>query len=267
MSELNLTTPLTTCARVLLCDWAFISQLLEQYSLTRKAMKEKEREGESTLQMTAPIISNDTYQESVQGPFGQFFRPLLKAYSKLLPIRLALHIAQEDVLKEARDLHFAEKALNNPLAEKLNLDYLVRLQEDLNQLAQTLHTLWQDHLKEGISHLIKTLGEEKLSLSILEISEFYEYEPLCELQERYQIAHLELPKIEVKNLGFTDYLKLKTVLTIQSALSRQQQPHQNKDIQAVFKPLKKTFEMIQKQEHQLIKEQEEKIQAILKALS
>ena len=67
-------------------------------------------------------------------------------------------------------------------------------------------------------------------------------------------------------MNFSEYLRLKTILLLYSALSRQHIPHSQTDLSAASKPLKSLFSQIQQQDKELNQQQASQYDAIVKPL-
>ncbi len=89
-------------------------------------------------------------------------------------------------------------------------------------------------------------------------------EPLSELIDRFTELKLELPKTKKPTYHFSDYLILKLTLCVHSALSRQHVANPEEALQKVLKTLKANFKIIKQTESELIQQQNNRIEALMK---
>jgi hypothetical protein len=139
------------------------------------------------------------------------------------------------------------------------------MQKTLDDQTQLHYQQWQEQIQQWQQQLITNLTAHDTQLSDIEIKEFQDQEPLSELLARFIDLHIDISKPEVMN--FEEYFHLKTHLTIHSSLSRRHQTHENHEIHKILKKLKKDFSAINKDEKELLTQQQLETDSVIEPIT
>lgn len=260
MSDTKFPEIITTDTCILISEWPTVAELVRKHSTTLKSGGYSKPDNPTPLN----VLSQKQLKEVLAGPYGPFFRDKLRAYAILARLRMAHNIEEQDNLKDNRTTALDILSLPENALKNISKDTVKSLQSKLDELTTTQNQQIEGNLVQWQFSVIGTLRTANLNPSDAEVDEFSSPEPLSELMDRYTDLNIAPPKTN-KILSFADYLKLKAYLMILSALSRQHQSNQPKDIEQYMKPLKKPLSEIQKNETALFKTQGEETLALIKA--
>lgn len=245
---------LTTDQRVLLSDWPPLAELILKHSTPLKAGGYQPDAASKNS-----VLSERAIFDAYQGPYHAFFKQIITAYAELARLRMALHIHNDDNLKEnltrpeAAAWPIEEKKIKDLSMDTLNVcrDALESCLIDHSQQWEGQLFLWQMQITGG-------LREAGLDINSHENNEFSAPEPLSELLERFMGLRITPPKF-TEPLGFAQYFKLKAHLLVVSTLSRQHLPHESKDIEKFMKVLKKPLATIEKESQSIATQQQQAV--------
>ena len=249
---------ITNYQKVLLSDWPVMAKIIFKHSslLREGGYKEEEFNASATN-----VLTDKQIYDAITGPYSNFFLKKIHAFTIVSRLRMALHIKKEDSFNDNISA-LAKTKLDPKYLDKFSSDDIAKIQENFNELVLRHNQQWEGQLffwQISITSALKTAG---LAITELESDEFVSAEPLSELLDRYDGLNITPIKI-AQPLTFSDYFRLKSYLTILSALSRQHLPHGEKDIDHYMKALKKPLTDIHKAEKELIQQQEAETAAII----
>jgi len=246
-----------THAIVTLSDWDVLSSLIAKHSALVKEKSQRQKESDEEEEVFEPdVLSQHEIDDAFNGPMQQFFKHASTTYSAIARVRLHLTMAEDESFKDKRaKLDDADKVPESIL-KGTSISDLNKIQDELDEIILNHGDYWEQCRKSWGDHLTKHIADVGVSLSDIEVKEFYDPEPISELFERFTTLNIELPKTRKADMDFAMYLTLKTDIAIQSALSRQHLPNAQSDIQKILKQLKSDFTAIQKQQQQILEEQQ-----------
>jgi len=258
MSDHQNVHSIDTTSKVIINDWLAIREIMADIATTCKEKQETEVGSHENL-MT--LLSDIQFSDAFTGPFHPFIKKLLASYALICKLRLYLITTQDDNIKP----HISEPINDFPpnINTDINVASLDKIQRQLDETARSQFQQWKEKAKEWQDQLILQLTVHEANLSELEIEAISTQETLSELLNQFTDLHLELPKIKDDKYKFTDYFKLKVILCLHSALSRQHKAHETNDIQIFIKKLKSDFKQIGQQEQGLIKAQGKEIDELM----
>lgn len=250
--------PLTT-AKALLNDWQALRDIIAQIMCTQKEKQEKVNEDSAYL---FKLLSDRQIDDAFHGPFHPLIHHLTQAYSLITQIRTRLIITQDDNLKSrAQDSGFD---LPENLNKEINAAALDKKQRELDEAARHQFQQWQELMGKWQQNFVMQMTTNDIALSEAEIDEMQQTEPVSELTDRFTDLKLEAPKMKKQNYTLSDYLNLKIILIVHSALSRQHITHIDEELQKLLKQLKPHFKALSQEEDELIKQQETEIKILMK---
>jgi len=249
-----------THARITLSDWHVLAKLIAKHSAF---IKDRPQQEETETESTPSALSQREIDDAFNGPLQQFFKQASTAYSAIARVRIHLNMREDEAFKDKRaDIPEEDKVPENIL-EQTSISDLNKIQNQLDDLILTHGDYWEQCFEAWNNHMLQRLSDIGLTLSDIEIKEFYDPEPVSELRDRFISLNIPLPKMKKSGMNVSTYLTLKSDIAIQSALSRQHLPHQQADIQKFLKQLKTDFSNIQKQEEDISAEQKSEITQII----
>lgn len=252
---------ITTYQKVLLSDWPIMAKIILKHS---SLLREGGYKEELSKTSATNVLLDKQIRDAVTGPFSTFFLTKIHAFTLLARIRMALHISKEDLFNDNIS-PLAKSKLESKYLEKFSTDDISKIQEAFNDLVLKHNQQWEGQLFFWQISITSALKNAGLSITELESDEFVSAEPLSELLDRYNNLNIAPIKF-VQPLTFSDYFRLKAYLTILSALSRQQLPHTDKDIDHYMKALKKPLAEIHKSEKELHQQQEAETSQLIKPI-
>ncbi len=211
------------------------------------------------------ILTEKQVQTALQGPFGFFIREKMTAYARITRFRLEVHLSKDELFKDKRIVLSDDEKIPSKKIEKMSFDKLDQIQHELNDLTETHHQEWQNFIEEWTHQLLNFFHKLHASLTEREITELQSEDIATELLPRFIEVGIKLPQ-KYPQMSFSDYLFLKALLIMQSALSRQHLPHDDNELQQKLKGFKNEFAQMAKQEQQLREEQKKMSMLILSAL-
>ncbi|MCH9770385.1 MAG: hypothetical protein K0U12_05845 [Gammaproteobacteria bacterium] len=218
-------------------------------------------------QPTADILQSEQINDMLNGPYASFMQDKLDAYAKLIRLKLILNIDNSDNLKGARNNQLLKENIPEKFLKKLENSKLKTIQKTLDELTTAHYQALQDFFQDACQKVMQGLRDAGIEFSVLEIAGFSEQETLTELLNRCTEMQIELPKIDKQAFNFNSYLKLKSTMSIQSALSRQHEAHGKKEIEPYMKKLKNIFSEIDKTEQELLKTQAQETVTAVKEIT
>lgn len=253
---------ISTYQRVLISDWPVMAKLIYKHSCLLKNGGYREAQFN---QSPTNVLSEQQFLDAVQGPYSAFFIDKIKAFSIIARLRMAVHISNEDNIKD--NLHSLDNTLQ--LDPKKLMDFpkeeISAIQESFDNLVTTHCQQWEGQLFFWQMSITGALKNDGLSVTEMESDEFAAAEPISELLARYDSLSVTPPTVNYP-LSFADYFRLKAYLSILSVLSRQHQPHGTKEIEKHMKALKKPLHEIEKQEKELINTQQAEVDKLLQPI-
>jgi hypothetical protein len=265
-----------TQARILMTEWQALAKIIVAHSIAAKDKPITNFEDlesfdienlENITFATADDLPNILAQKSItialQGPFGSMIKEKMTAYAKLSRLRLELHLSKEELFKQKRLPVAEEEKIPAKKLEKLNPAQLDEIQNELDELTKLHEQEWQQFIQEWQDRLLAYLAKSKIVITDRETKELKDEDVSSELLPRFIEVGLKLPQKDYDNMSFTDYLYLKALLTVQSALSRQHLTHSDTEIQQKLQDFKPELDKMQKQENQLLEAQKKLTQTIL----
>lgn len=250
---------ISTDQKVLLSDWTVMAKLIFKHSAL---LKNGGYDEETFNNKPTHVLSDQQLDNAFRGPYAAFLRDKIRAFATICRLRMASHIQQDDSLKDNLNTLHPELQLQPDITEHFDKEQITEVQDKLDVLVIDHNQQWEGQLFFWQTNIISTLNDAKLGANTNDIDEFNAAEPLSELFERYQNYNIDLPKVTFP-LSFHDYFMMKAKLMILNALSRQQLPHDEKQIQVFLKVLKKPLNEISKTEAQLLEKQhKETIEAL-----
>lgn len=253
---------ISTDQKVLLSDWTVLAKLIFKHASLLKDGGYTEEDFDNS---PTKVLSDRQFDDALRGPYSAFFRGKIRAFAIICRLRMAAHTHKQDSIKDNLQSLRPKLQLQSDVSERFGNDELKPYQETLDGLVSHHNQQWEGQLFFWQSSIISGLNEAKLGINDHESDEFNIAEPLSEIFERYQNYNIDLPKVTFP-LSFHDYLLLKAKLLILSALSRQHQPHEEKQIQAFITAIKKPLAEIKQAEEALIKTQDKETKEALKDL-
>lgn len=252
---------ITTYQKVLLSDWSTMAKIIFKHSslLREGGYKEELFDASPTN-----VLSNKQIHDSLTGPYSTFFLRNIHAFTIIARLRMALQIAKEDVFNDNISA-IAKTKLEPKHLDKVSSDDMSNMQEAFNELVIKHNQQWEGQLFFWQISITSALKNAGLMITELESDEFVSAEPLSELLARYDGVNITPIKASYP-LTFSDYFRLKAYLTILSALSRQQLPHTEKDIEHYMKALKKPLADVHKAEKELNQQQEAETLELIKPI-
>lgn len=238
-----------THARITLSDWHVLAKLIAKHGAL---IKDRPQQEGAETESTPSVLSQREIDDAFNGPLQHFFKQASTTYAAIARVRIHLNMREDEAFKDKRaDIPEEDKVPENIL-EQASISDLNKIQNELDDLMLAQSEHWEQCLEAWNNHLLQRLSDIGLSLSDIEIKEFYDPEPISELSDRFVSLNIPLPKMRKSEMNFSTYLTLKSDIAIQSALSRQHLPHQQSDIQKLLKQLKTDFNDIRQQEQEIL---------------
>jgi len=242
--------PLGTYARMIIQDWQSLSQFIIKHA------KRLQEQHQSTSTETKNLQESQI-DEVLNGPYHDLVQSYYHAISLLMFANYTIKVADDDTFKTV-------KLPENITQKTIPTKYLDQLTpQTLEQVRATLETRFQEHKQQWLEcvEMWRTdisihFTQCQITLSEDEMQTLVADEPISELLERFVERQLTMPKQKQPRYTFADYFHLKIIVITQSALSRQQLPHTQKDMDAVVKKFKGCLSEIKQKEKSLSKEQQ-----------
>lgn len=237
-------TPLNTYSKLLLNEWPALTQLIWQHGKTLNSPKE-----------CPASLPDDIIDAAMHSPYQPFLQNKLSALAQIELVRTAFLAKKNESLKEA-----AHQGLLTPqnfppvpesILEQVSLGDLENLQQQIFELISLHHDAWQNNVERWQTQLLDRLAKTDLNLSAEEMDNFRLAERVSDLVNQAAEINLNLSKQEKTKNDFKNYLTLKALLSIHSALSRQQRAHEPKDIAIYIKACQSTLTQIGREEKTL----------------
>ncbi len=254
MSKIQTDHLLGTSSKILINDWPAMREIIAK---TASTLKQKQETDVSSIDNLMSLVTDVQLNDATDGPYHTFINKLLWGYSIISKLRLRIIITSDDNLKP----HIRDNTVDLPenIKKDVNAASLDKMQRQLDELAKTQFQQWQELVTSWEQQLVMQLTMNDVNLSELEIEQISKQETLSEILNLFNDLHLEPPRVKGDRIYFSDYLKLKTMLCIHSAFSRQHKPHAMIDIQKSLKLLKNDFKQVSQQEKELIETQHQEI--------
>lgn len=252
---------LTTYQKVLLSDWPAMAKIIFKHS---SLLREGGYKEEFFNASPTHVLSDKQIHDSLTGPYSTFFLRKIHAFTMIARFRIALQIKKEDVFGDNISPQ-AKTKLEPKHLDTFSSDDMSRMQEAFNELVIKHNQQWEGQLFFWQISITSALKNAGLAITELESDEFASAEPLSELLARYDGVNITPVKVSYP-LTFSNYFRLKAYLTILSALSRQQLPHTEKDIEHYMKALKKPLTDVHKAEKELNQQHEAETAALIKPI-
>lgn len=250
--------PLTT-GKALLNDWQALRNIIAQITCTQKEKQEKVNEDSAHF---FKLLSDTQIDDAFHGPFHPLIHHLTHAYSLITQIRTRLIVTQDDNLKSrVQDSGFD---LPEGLNKEINAASLDKKQRELDEAARHQFQQWRELIGKWQQNFVMQITTSGITLSEGEINEIQQTEPVSELINRFTDLKLEAPKMKKQNYTLNDYLNLKIILIVHSALSRQHITNIDAELQKLLKQLKPHFKTLSQEENELIKQQDTEIKTLMK---
>ncbi len=279
MPEFQAPRFISTQARILITEWQALAKLIVSHSVPAKDkpitniedlesfdIENLENITFSTADELPNILSEKQVQTALQGPYGNLIREKMRAYSRIARFRLEMHLSKEELFKNKRATLAEQEQIPVKKLDKLSFTQLDQIQSELDNLTAEHDQQWREFIEEWSDHLIQFLNQTKLSLTERETKEFQDEDIATEILPRFIEVSLKLPKKDYAEMSCVDYLHLKALLTIQSALSRQHLAHDDNEIQQKLKDFKSMWSEMEKQEKALLENQKQLTEQVLSAL-
>lgn len=249
---------ITTYTRMILADWKGFAELIAKHAMTLKDTFH----GDASASHKTETLTQAQIETVLAGPLQHFFMTYMSAYSLIVHVRAALHFKNDETFTNITE----DEQLTKQKLDKLSSIELDTLQQSLNEQMLDHHQQLEQSVYEWSEKLVHALHDADLTLTEMEINDFFSPETLEELSKRFSDLSLDPPKTKSEQMNFYKYLQMKAQLSIQSALSRQQMPHAAADIKRVQKQLKSSFDAIAKAEKQLQEQQQAAAEQIVAKL-
>lgn len=244
-----------TYTKNLLMDWEAISQFIANDTLWIKDQLQ------STERIT--LLTNQQIDDALNGPFQLFYRSHLCAFAAIAKLDVALNFEKEDTFKETENVAEISFDIPKHMLDSIEFSTLQGLRDNLDTLTKEHHEQWIAQIKNWTESLLSEIQQNKIILSDGEIQEFSTNQPISEINDRFVEFKIPFPKLKELDANFQQYFILKSTLAIHSALSRAQQPHGEKEIDAAIKNLKAVLKNIAETEAGLVEMQQKAIDELL----
>lgn len=143
----------------------------------------------------------------------------------------------------------------------------------LKETAQFLEEAMSNHLtsmnnevNEWGLQILHAFEEAQIQFNDMEKTDLLTNEPITAIHDRFVEFKIELPELKNDTVNFHDYFILKSILVLQSMLSRQHLPHQLTDIQIHLDKIKNPLKHIQEAETALFESQKAALHQIMAPL-
>lgn len=265
-----------TQARILMTEWKGLAKCIMDHST---AVKDKpitqfedlenfdienlENINFSTADEIPNILPEKNIQTALQGPYGSLIRQKLSAYGKIARLRLEIHLSKEELFKNKRANLPEEHKISVKKIEKFDFTQLDEIQYKLDELTEHHDLQWREFLAEWTNQLLEFLVHSQLAMTDREVKELQDEDLSTEILPRFIEVGLKLPKKDYSQMTFVDYLYLKAMLIIQSALSRRHLEHTDALIQKKLQEFQTELNTMQDQESQLLKLQDEQTHSVI----
>ncbi|MCX7120497.1 MAG: hypothetical protein NTZ67_01775 [Gammaproteobacteria bacterium] len=253
-----------TYAKNLLADWKIIANLMLQKSTWVKDTTQAQLEKETLKPLT---LTDLQMSDAFNGPFQHFFKIHLRAYAKISTIETALTISKDDLFKESEMPTNTIFNIPEKLLSSIESSALKELRAKLDSSTKEHYALWESAIQNWIDTFIQTLKNNDITLSDIELNDLATNQPISELHDLFINLKIALPKLSKSAFDFQQYFTLKIILTVQSALGRAQQPHGEKEIEAMLKTLQPIFKVINKTEKELLATQEKSVNELVAGIN
>lgn len=236
--------PLNTYSKLLLNEWPALTQLIWQHGKTLSSPAE------------CPAgLPDEIIDAAMHSPYQPFLQNKLSALAQIEQVRTAFLAQKNESLKEAAQQGLLTPADFPPvpesIIEQVSLGDLENLQQQVFELISLHHDAWQHNVERWQTQLLNSLAATDLNLSPDEIDNFRLPERVSDLVNQAAEVNLSLSKQEKITNDFKNYLTLKTLLSIHNALSREQRPHEPKDIAIYIKACQSVLTQIGREEKSL----------------
>ncbi len=266
MATKKTNTMISTNARIILGEWNVLAALVAKHTTLTKERIQAQSETSEEAAEKPNILSIRQIEDALNGPYQDFFKQKLSAYSSIYKLQLAITLDQEEAFKN-RFSTGEEKPIPKELLSRFSVADLEKMRKQLDELTTEHNQQWEAFSQQAKDLLKQTIADSRMQLSDIEINEFSLNEPQSELLDRFTVLSITPPKQSKAQHPLTYYLNLKTYLTLHSALSRQHLPHEKQDIENAMKPLKANFGQTNKLEKQLLLKQFEEAHEIVRYIS
>ncbi|MBS0351079.1 MAG: hypothetical protein JSR33_07830 [Proteobacteria bacterium] len=259
---------LGTQSRILITEWQGLAKIIVAHSVPSQEkvitniedlesfdIENLENITFSTGDEIPNILTEKHLNAALQGPYHGFILDKMRAYAYVARFRLELHLQKEEIFKNKRAVLDQSEQIPAKKLTKLTADQLDQMQSDLDQLTEQHDQQWRELINEWSDQLLSYFQQSQVSLTEREINGMKEEDVAAEILPRFIEIGLKLPEKDYSTLSCADYLYLKTLLTLQSALSRQHQVHELKDIEEKIKKYKTVWGEIEKHEKALLSQQ------------
>lgn len=247
----------STYSQSLLTDWKVLTGIMQEESTHQKDIIQSETVAPDPL--LAFQINEQQINDALNGPFQRFFKDHLHAYATIAFVESASTIKKEEFFKESESVSNTIFGLSPAFLEKIELSTLKQLREKCDALTKQHHADLKTHIQSWCESLTTEFKKNNLLLSDSEVQDFATNETISELRNRFLDLKLEMPKLSKTAFDFQQYFILKSALAIQSALSRMQQPHTEKEINLQLAPLLFLFKSINTAEKALAEAQKKEM--------
>lgn len=245
---------LSTDTKVLINDWHALSEIIEKNTAYIKGTPLSE-----TSSTTQGLLSDRQITDALQGPFQNFFKLKMTAYSAITKVRFMLVVTQDETFKNSKNTYPKETL------QKTAITDLDKMQKNLDEQLNAHYQQWQELIARWQQQLIAGLEENDIPLSDIEIKEFQDQEPLSELYARFTDLNIEMKTPEI--VDFDEYFHLKIHLAIHSSLSRRHKTHEHHEIHKISKKLKSLFSTITKEEKNLLTTQSQETSKVIEPIA
>lgn len=254
-----------TQARILMTEWKAIAKCIIAHSVPAKEkpivsiddLENFDIENLENINFAAAdelpnILDEKNIQIALQGPFGGMLRDKLAAYAKISRWRLEIHLSREELFKSKRTTSSEPNIFTEKKLEKCSSNQLDEIQVQLDSLTDEHEAVWIQFIHDWTQRLIHFLSESNLRMTEREINELRHEDIPSELLPRFIEVSLKLPKQDYSQMTFVDYLYLKGLLTLQSALSRQHLPHDDALLAKKLQPFEPELAQMRTEEQNLL---------------
>ena len=247
-----------TYTRIAISGNSVLMDIIGKHTQTSRQKAESTDEGFATK-----ILLTDQVNDILSGPYAQFIKHKLSAYSKVLRMKVVLQINTDDTFKLARKTNSLTTDIPEKFLKKFDKAKLKEIDKSLDALCEQHYQQLIDFFNQAAQQLMQALRANNVEFNVLEIAEFSEQVPLRELLNRFTELNLTPPKNKNEDFSFCDYLKLRAHLAIHSSLSRQHQDNTPEAIKPYFKKLNSCFKKIRDDEQKLLNTQAKETQKLV----
>ena len=212
---------------------------------------------------TPKLITEAHLHDAIHGPLAKFFKEILASYSIIAEARLSKNLTTDESLRPAR----GKAGMSNQLiSTNLSMNEIASVCHNLDNTCEKLADQWEEQIREWKRAIMKLVSNDQLVFSDMEREEFFKLIPISELDNRFVELNIQKPSNPPKMMHIAYYIEMKIDIAITSALSRQQQPHTQDDIQKILKQTKKHFKEITRHEKDILAEEKDMLLSALGSL-